>query len=184
VPALSELRTRIAAGAFGDIYQLSCMQWDAEPPTAEFAASSGGIVIDMGVHELDQIRWLTGQEIVGVEAVTAGPPAVDSECAVVLVRLSGGAAAIVSLGRRFPFADSCWLELWGTDGYERLPFMWDADVWSEAGAGVFDAAMLAQVDAFARAVRGEPREGAGGEDAVAALTAAERATEALASAPV
>jgi myo-inositol 2-dehydrogenase/D-chiro-inositol 1-dehydrogenase len=138
----------------------------------------------MGVHELDQIRWLTGQEIVGVEAATGGPPAVDSECAVVLARLSGGAAAVVSLGRRFPFADSCWLELWGTDGYERVPFMWDADVWSEAGARVFDAAMLAQVDAFARAVRGEPLEGAGGEDAVAALTAAERATEALASAPV
>lgn len=186
VPELRALRERIASGSLGEIYQLSCMQWDAEPPTAEFAAASGGIAIDMGVHELDQIRWLTGQEIVGLDAVAAGPPAPpdDPECAVVLVRLSGGAAAVVSLGRRFPYADSCWLELWATAGYERVPFMWDGDVWSEAGAAVFDAAMLAQVEAFARAIGGAPPEGAGGGDAVAALAAAESATQSLAHASV
>ena len=57
-PALRELRERVVSGSVGAIYQLSCMQWDAEPPTAEFSASSGGIAIDMGVHELDQLRKL------------------------------------------------------------------------------------------------------------------------------
>jgi myo-inositol 2-dehydrogenase/D-chiro-inositol 1-dehydrogenase len=185
VPQLRELRARIEAGELGEIYQLSCMQWDQEPPSASFRADSGGIAIDMGVHEIDQIRWLLGEQIEWVAAVAAGrlPPeatsAADPDAAVVLARLSGAAVATISLGRRFPHADSCWLELWGARGYERVPFMWDADVWSDGSDEVFVGAMQAQAEAFARAVRGGPCEGAGGDDAVAALTVAAQVAESL-----
>ena len=47
---------------------------------------------------------------------------------------------------------------------------------------VFLAAMRAQAEAFARTIRGAPQEGAGGEDAVAALDAAERIAAALSQA--
>jgi myo-inositol 2-dehydrogenase/D-chiro-inositol 1-dehydrogenase len=186
VPQLRKLRARIEAGELGEIYQLSCMQWDQEPPSASFRADCGGIAIDMGVHEIDQIRWLLGEQIQWVAAVAAGrlPPEAaspaDPDAAVVLAKLSGTAAATISLGRYFPHADSCWLELWGTRGYERVPFMWDADVWSDGSDEVFVGAMRAQAEAFARAVRGGPREGAGGDDAVAALTIAAQIAESLA----
>jgi myo-inositol 2-dehydrogenase / D-chiro-inositol 1-dehydrogenase len=186
VPQLRELRARIEAGELGEIYQLSCMQWDQEPPSAAFRGDSGGIAIDMGVHEIDQIRWLLGEQFEWVAAVAAGrlPPeaasAADPDAAVVLAKLSGVAVATISLGRHFPYADSCWLELWGTRGYERVPFMWDGDVWSDASDEVFVGAMRAQAEAFARAVRGGPCEGAGGDDAVAALTVATRVAESLA----
>src|SRR5205823_3197017 len=62
VPELRSLRERIAAGELGEINQLACMQWDQEPPTSQFRSHSGGIAIDMGVHEFDQTRWLVGQE--------------------------------------------------------------------------------------------------------------------------
>jgi myo-inositol 2-dehydrogenase/D-chiro-inositol 1-dehydrogenase len=185
VPQLRELRARIEAGELGDIYQLSCMQWDQEPPPASFRGDSGGIAIDMGVHEIDQIRWLLGQQIESVTALAAGslPPeatsAADPDAAVVLAKLSGASVATISLGRRFPHADSCWIELWGTRGYERVPFMWDADVWSDTSDEVFVGAMQAQAEAFARAVRGGPCEGAGGDDAVAALTVAAQVAESL-----
>lgn len=185
VPQLRELRARIEAGELGEIYQLSCMQWDQEPPTASFRAHSGGIAIDMGVHEIDQIRWLLGGQVEWVAAACAGglpseaTSAADPDAAVVLAKLSGGAAATISLGRRFPYADSCWLEIWGTRGYERVAFMWDADVWSDAGAEVFGQAMRAQAEAFARAVRGGPCEGADGDDAVAALTVAAQVADSL-----
>ncbi len=188
VPELRALRARIERGELGEIYQLSCMQWDQEPPSAEFRAHCGGIAIDMGVHEIDQTRWLLGQELDWVAAVAGGAlpaeaaSAADPDAAVILARLSGGAAATISLGRRFMHADSCWLEVWGTDGYERLPFMWDADVWAPGSSPVFLAAMQAQAEAFARAVRGAPIEGAGGEDAVAALEAAERIAASLSQA--
>jgi myo-inositol 2-dehydrogenase/D-chiro-inositol 1-dehydrogenase len=185
VPELRRLRERVAAGELGQVNQLACMQWDEEPPNPQFRAASGGIAIDMGVHEFDQTRWLLGQEFETLSAVQSGPDESgdatpgDPDAATVLAQLSGGAAAIVSLGRRFPHADSCWLELWATRGYERVPFMWDAAVWEGGGEDVFLAAMIAQAEAFARAVNGEPQTGAGGEDAIAALAVAERVTAAL-----
>lgn len=179
VPELRALRERISTGQLGDINQLACMQWDAEPPSDQFRAHSGGIAVDMGVHEFDQIRWLLGQEIQWVAAISAGPAsgatASDPDAATVLAQLSGGAAATVSLGRRFPHADSCWLEVWGTEGYERLPFMWDAE-----GDRVFRTAIATQAEAFADAIRGGTPTGAWGEDAVAALTVAEWTAESLA----
>ena len=62
-----------------------------------------------------------------------------------------------------------------------MPFMWNADVWSDAGDQVFVGAMQAQAEAFARAVQGGPCEGAGGDDAVAALTVAAHVAESLAA---
>jgi myo-inositol 2-dehydrogenase / D-chiro-inositol 1-dehydrogenase len=181
LPELGGLRDRIASGELGEICQISCMQWDAELPSEQFRAHSGGIAVDMGVHEFDQVRWLSGQEVLWVTAAPAGPSTMarapaDPDAATILAGLSGGAAATISLGRQFPFADSCWVEVWGTKGYERLPFMWDT-----AGDEVFRSSMRRQAEGFARAVRGGRREGAGGADAVAALTVAEWTSEALAS---
>jgi myo-inositol 2-dehydrogenase / D-chiro-inositol 1-dehydrogenase len=184
VPELRELRTRIRAGELGEISQLSCMQWDQKLPSEEFRAHSGGIMVDMGVHEFDQTRWLLGQEFDWVAATPAGPStaaraAADPDSATILGRLSGGATAVISLGRSFPHQDSCWVEVWGTQGYERLTYMWDA-----GGDEVFGSAMRRQAEAFARTVRGAACEGARADDAVAALTVAEWAAGALASQPI
>lgn len=181
VPALRELRESVGRGEFGEISHVACMQWDAELPSEQFRAHSGGIAVDMGVHEFDQVRWLLGQEIRWVAAAPSGPSTThavspsDPDAATVLAQLSGGATATISLGRRFPHTDSCWIEVIAPAGYRRLPFMWDG-----AGEQVFLDAMAAQAEAFALAVRGGPLEGAGGEDAIAALTAAEMVAGALA----
>lgn len=180
VPELRALRERIVAGELGQILQLSCMQWDAQLPSGQFRARSGGVCVDMGVHEFDQARWLLGQEFEWVTATAAGTTssaqeATDPDCASMLAGLSGGAAVVISLGRHFPHQDSCWLEVWGSEGYERITFMWGA-----AGEGVFGDCMRRQAEAFARAVGGENLEGAEGTDAVAALNVAGLAATSLA----
>lgn len=164
VPELVRLRERLP----GEPLLIICHQWDEEPPSAEFSAHSGGIAIDMAVHEIDQVRWLLGQEFTDVAA--AG----DHDVAVAVARLSGGTVATLTLGRRFPRGDSCWLELFATAGYERVPFMWGA-----TAQDAFLAALAAQADAFADAVAGGERRGATGADAVAALRVAERIAAAL-----
>jgi len=178
VPELVELRRRIAAGELGELWHVSCWQWDEAPPASSFRSRSGGILVDMGVHEFDQIRWLTGQEIDDVSAVAAAassdePVPGDPESIVALARLSGGSVATVSLGRRFPEGDCCWVEVMGTLGHVRLPFMW-----GEPGTRVFFAALAAQAEAFASAARGGPLRGATGDDAIRAIEAAERASQA------
>ena len=177
VPELTALRARIAAGGLGEILQLSCLQWDAAPPSAQFRAHSGGIAVDMAVHELDQARWLTGQDFSSVAAMAGGAGdrlGSDPDVAAIVVRMSGGTLLTVSVGRIFPPGDCCWVEAFGTAGYERIPFLWGAP-----GDEVFHAALAAQAEAFADAARGGRRAGAGAADAVAALTAAELAADAL-----
>jgi myo-inositol 2-dehydrogenase/D-chiro-inositol 1-dehydrogenase len=179
VPELRQLREQIAAGELGQISLLSCMQWDSELPSEQFRSHSGGIMVDMGVHEFDQVRWLLADEFASVVAVPAGPsvqprPATDPDSAVVLATTSRGVAVTIALGRHFPHSDSCWVEVWGTEGYARIPFMWDT-----AGEEVFRVSMRRQAEAFARAVGGNACEGAQAQDAIAAQLIAARAAEAL-----
>lgn len=179
VPSLRRLRGRIAAGEFGDIYLTTCYQWDGEPPPASFRASSGGIFVDMGVHEFDQLRWLAGQDITelhALPAVVSADLAVagDADSAQVLCRLSRGGTGFVSLGRRFPDGDVCWAQVFGSRNAEECRFLWppDAEV-------AFLQALRDQAAGFARYARGGPREGAQAADAVAALKAAQTASRVL-----
>jgi myo-inositol 2-dehydrogenase / D-chiro-inositol 1-dehydrogenase len=169
VPELCDLRARIRAGALGELTLVGCYQWDATPPAAGFRGTSGGIAVDMGVHELDQLRWLTGQEL-GPFARAAQPPRGDGpEGLQLLGSLSGGTAALVSLGQSFPHGDCVWVEVFGTAGYERVPVLW-----GDEGEAAFHRALQAQARAFAaRVAGGTAGDAATAHDALAALTAAE-----------
>jgi myo-inositol 2-dehydrogenase/D-chiro-inositol 1-dehydrogenase len=174
VPMLVQLRERIASGELGEIYMVASFQWDGQPPSAYFRTHSGGIFIDMGVHEFDQTRWLTGQEFGEITSlfcgVAAEPWPGDPESAQAMAELSDGTTAFVSLGRRFPLGDVCKVEVFGTRNAVECKFLWPP-----TADDVFLAALREQAESFARHVRGAAREGAGGHDAAAALAAAERA---------
>lgn len=176
VPALRELRERVASGELGEVSLIQAWQWDEEPPAAAFRSRSGGIALDMGVHEFDMIRWITGEELsihsVVESTVSSVPPVEnDPESVAIVGSISGGGVALVSLGRRFAPGDSCWVEVIGTRGVARCEFMAGPD-----GDAVFRAALLDQLDGFVAAVRGEPSDAATALDAVAALRAAEEAS--------
>ena len=179
VPMLKRLKERIAAGELGDVYLVANYQWDGTPPGTYFRTHSGGIFIDMGVHEFDQTRWLTGQEFETMTALASGVAAEpwpgDPESAQALCDLSGGSSAIVSLGRRFPLGDVCKVEVFGTRDAEDCRFLWPP-----TADETFFEALKVQAESFAVYARGGEREGAGGEDAAAALEAAERAAKLMA----
>ncbi|MGN6679702.1 MAG: Gfo/Idh/MocA family protein [Streptosporangiaceae bacterium] len=176
VPALTELRHRMLDGELGDVLAVNCYQWDAMPPTAEFRGSSGGIYVDMGVHEFDQVRWLTGQEFTSVKtAEVAGES--DPDCAQIVAELDGGSTAMVSLGRWHPAGDSCKVEVFGTKGTVSSRFLDPAH-----GEATFREALRGQAEDFARSVAasavgrpdspasaGSRAAGASVADAIAAL---------------
>ena len=176
VPALADLRQRMLGGDLGDILAVNCYQWDAAPPPAEFRGSSGGIFVDMGVHEFDQVRWLTGQEFTAVKVASSaagpaarggpasGPAADDPDCAQLVAELDGGSTAVVSLGRWHPAGDSCRVEVFGTKGTSSLPFLDPV-----GGEAVFHQALRLQAEDFARSVAAGDSTGATVDDAVAAL---------------
>jgi myo-inositol 2-dehydrogenase/D-chiro-inositol 1-dehydrogenase len=176
VPELQALRAEIEAGTLGDIALIQAWQWDGEPPAVAFRLTSGGPLLDMGVHEFDMVRWLTGQDIelqavVDSEVSSVEPVEGDPESVLAAGRLSGGGVAVISLGRRFDHGDCCWVEVIGTRGSRRCEFMM-----GESGDAVFQAALVAQLAAFAATVRGAPSTAATAADAVAALRAVELGT--------
>lgn len=179
VPMLKTLKERIDAGELGDLYSIACFQWDGQPPSAYFRTHAGGIFVDMGVHEFDQARWLSGQEFVSSSSLASGvaeePWPGDPESAHALAKLSGGTTAVISLGRRFPLGDVCKVEVFGTKGWEECRFLWPP-----TADDTFFEALQVQAESFARYARGGPREGAGGDDAVAALEASQRAAAGMA----
>jgi myo-inositol 2-dehydrogenase / D-chiro-inositol 1-dehydrogenase len=180
VPALQALRQRIEGGELGEIHLFASSQWDGQPPSAAFRAHSGGIFRDMGVHEFDQVRWLSGQDFGQLSAVP-GPLNVDPEdvsgdvdSAQAIAQLSGGASAIVSLGRYFPGGDMARIEVFGTRDAMRCDFLDPKD-----GEQAQLEALGRQAEGFAAFAKGGPLTGASIQDAMAALDAAERASAAI-----
>jgi myo-inositol 2-dehydrogenase/D-chiro-inositol 1-dehydrogenase len=179
VPQLQALRERVLGGDLGVVHLVSCYQWDESPPPASFRLSSGGIFIDMGVHEFDQMRWLTGQEIgeLSVVAVPGEAPAGDADSAQAIARLSGGAVGLISLGRHHPAGDMVRAEVFGTSGTVHCTVLDPQE-----GERVQLAALAAQAADFAALATGAScAGGATAADAVAALQAAERASAAIAA---
>jgi myo-inositol 2-dehydrogenase / D-chiro-inositol 1-dehydrogenase len=188
VPSLRALRDQIVAGELGTVHLVACYQWDDRPPSEEFRAHSGGILIDMGVHEFDEMRWLTGQELGGMKAIASGlvprglirrvqgkeQRSADTDSAQVLVELSGGGSGLVSLGRFHPAGDMARAEAFGTKGTARCDFLDPAE-----GEQAQLAALRLQAESFADFASGGPCGGATGADAVAALDAAARAGAAI-----
>jgi myo-inositol 2-dehydrogenase / D-chiro-inositol 1-dehydrogenase len=179
VPPLQALRGRIEGGELGDIHLFASFQWDGQPPSSSFRAHSGGIFRDMGVHEFDQVRWLSGQEFGELAAISAPYSEEvgawkDVDSAQAIAPLSGGATAFVSLGRYFPVGDMARVEVFGSRDAVRCDFLDPSD-----GETAQLDALVRQAEGFAAFARGGPQTGASIRDAAAALDAAERAWAAL-----
>jgi myo-inositol 2-dehydrogenase/D-chiro-inositol 1-dehydrogenase len=178
VPQLTTLRGDLADGKYGDVHFLVCSQWDETPPPLSFRHDSGGIYIDMGVHEIDQTLWLLGQDF--TEVKTQVFPTTedlgaqhDVDSAQALVMLSGGTSTVISLGRFYEGGDIVSVELFGSRGHTRF------DVVSpETGEGPQLHALKLQAEAFARHARGASQEGTTAEEAARVLEMAHGLTEA------
>jgi myo-inositol 2-dehydrogenase / D-chiro-inositol 1-dehydrogenase len=182
VPQLQAIRARISDGQFGDVLSISCLQWDEAPPSTAFRVRSGGIFVDLGVHEFDQARWLTGGDFtrfVAMASTTITDPDVsdDPDSVQVLAELDTGATTLVSLGRHYSTGDMASVEVFGTREHLLEIFLDPRD-----GEAVQLDALRRQASSFARYANGAPCEGATVMDAIAALEAARAASEASATA--
>lgn len=105
-PAIAELKQRIASGALGDLYCVRATAFDAEPPSVEYVATSGGIFRDLFIHDLDCVPWLVGRDVVEVQATgsvlvdPAFAEADDVDTVSITLRFEGGVIAQLAGGRR------------------------------------------------------------------------------------
>ena len=113
-------RATVTSGALGSLLVARLATHDPAPPRPAYIAASGGIFRDLHIHDFDALRFVTGEEIVEVYAdgaVRESPwfaDCGDVDVAVGVLRLSGGALAILSGARHDPLGYDVRLEAFGT----------------------------------------------------------------------
>lgn len=70
-PGYLEARRRVQSGEIGDLHRVHMLTCDQNPPPENFVAASGGIWRDCVIHDVDVLRWITGQEVEEVFAYGA-----------------------------------------------------------------------------------------------------------------
>ncbi|MBF6604997.1 MAG: Gfo/Idh/MocA family oxidoreductase [Chloroflexi bacterium] len=192
-------RARIVAGELGRPLLFTSRQYDTDVPPPGFLDPrvSGGIMLDMGIHEFDSARFLMGSEVVEVQATgsvqifrevaTYG----DVDTAVVNLKFASGAIGSVELSRRVAFGEDVRTEVHGTDGSAfigGLPIVggsafggkggvrWDA---TPPSMPRFAAAYTNQVRAFGRSIQNDEPVSPSGADGRAAFLIAMAAEGAI-----
>ena len=116
------LRHAVEAGKIGNMYMVKITSRDPAPPPVDYIKVSGGLFLDMMIHDFDMIRYLSGAEVVWVYANAANlvDPAIgdagDVDTAAVTLHLSNGAIGIIDNCRHAVYGHDQRAELHGSKG--------------------------------------------------------------------
>lgn len=128
-PSYAYAKKKIEEGAIGTPYMVKATGIDPEAMVdgaIKFAATSGGIFIDMAIHDIDLMRWFLGSDPVEVYATgsTFKHPefkaAGDDETGVAMYKCENGAVGFVHVGRTAPHGYHVETEIVGTQGSIRV----------------------------------------------------------------
>ncbi len=125
-PHYRDAHAKVVAGAIGRPFFARSQCADMNDPSGFFvryAPQSGGIMLDMSVHDIDAARWLLGAGratkvyATGTIAVHDGLAAAnDFDNAVAIVEFEGGGVATIQASRTFAHGHESMTEVIGTAG--------------------------------------------------------------------
>jgi len=116
------VRAAVESGKVGKVELVKITSRDPAPPSAEYAARSGGIFLDMAIHDFDMVRYLSGEEVesVYVQPAVLVDPAIgeagDFDSAVITLKLKSGALAVIDNCRRCAYGYDQRAEVFGSEG--------------------------------------------------------------------
>lgn len=116
------VRDAVAAGKVGDIHVIKVTSRDPEPPSAEYVKVSGGMFLDMTIHDFDMVRFLAGCNATEVytEAAVLVDPAIgaagDVDTAVITLKMENGAIAVIDNSRKAVYGYDQRAEVFGSKG--------------------------------------------------------------------
>ncbi|HET6414377.1 MAG TPA: inositol 2-dehydrogenase [Anaeromyxobacter sp.] len=112
----------VASGALGAPHLIRITSRDPAPPPPEYVKVSGGIFLDMTIHDFDMARYLSGSEVVEVYAKGAVlvDPAIgqagDVDTAAVTLTFANGAIGVIDNSRRATYGYDQRIEVFGSKG--------------------------------------------------------------------
>ncbi|MBR6615287.1 MAG: inositol 2-dehydrogenase [Lachnospiraceae bacterium] len=112
----------VAAGRIGDPHIIKITSRDPEPPSPAYVAVSGGMFLDMTIHDFDMVRYLAGcdaTEVYVQSAVLVDPgigEAGDVDTAVITLKMKNGAIAVIDNSRKAVYGYDQRAEVFGSNG--------------------------------------------------------------------
>lgn len=109
-------------GDLGKVEVVKITSRDPEPPSAEYAASSGGLYLDMMIHDFDMAMFQTGSDVTEVYAkgTCLVDPAIgeagDVDTAIVVLTFANGAIGVIDNSRRAAYGYDQRVEVFGEKG--------------------------------------------------------------------
>jgi len=125
-PDFKALASRIRAGVIGEPQIVRITSRDPQPPPVDYIKVSGGLFMDMSIHDLDMARHLVQQPVVEVFASGSCHDAAiaatgDLDTAIVVLRFSGGALCCIDNSRRAFYGYDQRIEVFGSAGCLLVP---------------------------------------------------------------
>jgi len=116
------IKDAVVAGKIGDPHIIRVTSRDPEAPPAEYVKVSGGIFLDMTIHDFDMVRFLSGSEV--EEVYAAGTvlvdPAIgeagDIDTAIITLKFANGALGVIDNSRRAAYGYDQRAEVFGSKG--------------------------------------------------------------------
>jgi scyllo-inositol 2-dehydrogenase (NAD+) len=122
-PAYAAAKKKIDAGAIGKPCVFKSTSKDKERPPLDYLKpeNSGGLFIDMGIHDIDLARWYMGdvKSIYTVGGVLAYPEMKgigDVDNAIANMTFANGCIGMISLSRNGVYGYGIYTEIVGTEG--------------------------------------------------------------------
>jgi myo-inositol 2-dehydrogenase/D-chiro-inositol 1-dehydrogenase len=118
----ARVRQAIVGGEIGEPHLLHIISRDPAPPPIAYIKVSGGIFVDMAIHDFDMARFLTGSEVdeVYVQADVRVDPAIgeagDVDTAVTMLRFKNGVIGTIDNSRKAVYGYDQRVEVFGSGG--------------------------------------------------------------------
>src|SRR5699024_2411886 len=112
----------VSEGAIGNQHLIKISSRDPQPPPHEYIGKSGGMFIDMTIHDFDMVRFITGSEVneISVKASNLVDPVFskynDVDTAVITMMLENGAIAVIDNSRQAVYGYDQRVEVFGSKG--------------------------------------------------------------------
>ncbi len=109
-------------GGIGDVQIVKVTSRDPEAPPLSYVKVSGGIFVDMTIHDFDMVRYLSGSEVTEVSAVGAclvNPEigaAGDVDTCIITLRFANGALGVIDNSRQAVYGYDQRIEVFGSKG--------------------------------------------------------------------
>lgn len=121
-PSFARVRRAIESGEIGEPHLVHIISRDPAPPPLSYVKVSGGMFLDMTIHDFDMARFLIGhevEEIFAAAAVRVDPEigkAGDVDTAITVLRFHNGVIGTIDNSRRAVYGYDQRVEVLGSKG--------------------------------------------------------------------